>query len=86
MMGHCKREDMMLLGLLCTIRFPRLVNYTIVVLIQAFKCMQPRIKPADKSRIAHGLSVILLSAEIQKMYVQCIIHLILYCSQYDIIY
>lgn len=29
---------MMLLGLLCTIRFPRLVNYAIVVLIHAFKC------------------------------------------------
>lgn len=48
MMGHFKGEDMMLLGILCTIRFPRLVNYTIVVLINILKCMQPRTKPADK--------------------------------------
>lgn len=84
MMGHCKREDMMLLGLLCTIRFPRLVNYTIVVLIHAFKCMQPRIKPADKSRVARGLSVILLSAEIRKMYVLYVLF-ICHCIAVDMI-
>lgn len=78
MMGHCKREDMMLLGLLWTIRFPHLVNYTIVVLIHAFKCMRPRIKPADKSSVVRGLSVISLSSEIRKINNICIIHLALY--------
>lgn len=55
MMGRCKGEDMMLLGLLCTIRFPHLVNYTIVVLIHAFKCTQLRTKPVDESRVAYRL-------------------------------